>query len=220
MPNVSSVSNQPNTFSAGITALTPSAIMHLLRRRMSDMDGQIDSIIGEIEFNTGLSETIQEQVRGLTAIKAAMANQQPDGDVTVKLGAVRVEWEGAEMGADELINLLGISGSVGALRSDENKSIENLEGRAAGGSERQFARQALELGQDATFSSDTVTGSSFQSSIDRLQSEGRSMNSGNEVLMVRMQSAMQQRSQSVTMATQMLKSINDSSNSIAQNIGR
>ncbi|MFT5357468.1 MAG: hypothetical protein ACI9KE_004705 [Polyangiales bacterium] len=220
MPNVSSVSNQPNTFSAGITALTPSAIMHLLRRRMSDMDGQIDSIIGEIEFNTGLSETIQEQVRGLTAIKAAMANQQPDGDVAVKLGAVRVEWEGAEMGADELINLLGISGSVGALRSDENKSIENLEGRAAGGSERQFARQALELGQDATFSTDTVTGSSFQSSIDRLQSEGRSMNSGNEVLMVRMQSAMQQRSQSVTMATQMLKSINDSSNSIAQNIGR
>ncbi|MEM9861629.1 MAG: hypothetical protein AAF938_08445 [Myxococcota bacterium] len=46
------------------------------------------------------------------------------------------------------------------------------------------------------------------------------MNSNNEVLMVQMQSAMQQRSQVVTMATQMLKSINDSAQAIAQNIGR
>lgn len=41
-----------------------------------------------------------------------------------------------------------------------------------------------------------------------------------EILQVRMQSSMQHRSQTVTMATQMLKSINDSSNRIAQNIGR
>jgi hypothetical protein len=41
----------------------------------------------------------------------------------------------------------------------------------------------------------------------------------NQILMVSMQGSMQQRSQSVTMATQMLKSINDSSDSIALNIG-
>ena len=79
---------------------------------------------------------------------------------------------------------------------------------------------ALREGQDIAFSVDTITGASLNATIERLQSEGRSMNSGNEVLMVRMQSAMQQRSQAVTMSTQMLKSINDSSNSIAQNIGR
>lgn len=53
-----------------------------------------------------------------------------------------------------------------------------------------------------------------------IKSDLDKIHSDNEILMVRMQNTMQQRSQVLTMVTQLLKSINDSSNSIAANIGR
>lgn len=243
MTAITPASNQyAGALSGGIAALTPGSIMLLLRRRMSDMDGQIDSIMGEIESNTAASEKIQEQVEAMTAIKAAMANQQPDGDVAVRLEDIEVTWNEEDMSAADLLNKLGINielqrhdslptteelrGNVEALDGD----IEFLEGLEGG---HQIRRQTLDSTRrkrnavahhadysEGAYQSDTITGTSLTASIERMQSEGRRMNSGNEVLMVRMQSAMQQRSQSVTMATQMLKSINDSSNSIAQNIGR
>ncbi|MFK8000145.1 MAG: hypothetical protein AB8H86_11155 [Polyangiales bacterium] len=242
MTAITPASNQyAGALSGGIAALTPGSIMLLLRRRMSDMDGQIDSIMGEIESNTAQSEKIQEQVEAMTAIKAAMANQQPEGDDPVALGNIDVTWKGEDMSAADLLNRMGID--IERERAEGNPSQAVLQERLEGVDEAIAAIEALEEGNvwrtqlpdlraeraglvrhhahaGNAYQSDTVTGTSLSASIDRMQSEGRRMNSGNEVLMVRMQSAMQQRSQSVTMATQMLKSINDSSNSIAQNIGR
>lgn len=242
MTAITPASNQyAGALSGGIAALTPGSIMLLLRRRMSDMDGQIDSIMGEIEFNTAQSEKIQERVEAMTAIKAAMANQQPDGNVQVPLGDIRVVWNDETMSAADLLNTLGIEitrehGGDGPTRASLSRGLEDVEGvletlraepphfaRDAAIREYEVLRSSLirELETvPSAYDSDTISGSSLSDSIDQMQSEGRRMNSGNEVLMVRMQSAMQQRSQSVTMATQMLKSINDSSNSIAQNIGR
>ena len=73
------------------------------------------------------------------------------------------------------------------------------------------AARNLASGAPAVHGIDTITGTSIDASIQAAQTAARSANSGNEVLMVQTQSAMQQRGQAVTMATQMLKSINDSS---------
>lgn len=248
MPAIEPTSNQyAGALSGGIAALTPGSIMLLLRRRMSDMDGQIDSIMGEIESNTAASEKIQKQVEALTEIKAEMANMQTDGTQPVGLDSIVVEWEGVEMTATQLINQLDITVSTGNSLPLEGSQAEfehqagHHETRASrlasgeyGSGLTATARTRLEReargavsafsnlaqGQSAVHGIHTLTGDSIDATIQATQTQGRRMNSGNEVLMVRMQSAMQQRSQSVTMATQMLKSINDSSNSIAQNIGR
>lgn len=64
-----------------------------------------------------------------------------------------------------------------------------------------------------------VNASAFETCLNNLKSQSRLMNSGNEVLMVQLQSTMQQRSQVLTLATQMMKSVNDGMNQIARNVG-
>ena len=248
MPAITPASNQyANALSTGMAALTPGSIMLLLRRRMGDMDGQIGHLMNEIETNTTRSEGIQKQVEALSLIKAAMVTQQPDATQPVALENITVQWEGEEVSAAYLINTLQIPVKtsdqmpIEASKSDLLGMVDHQLARAEGfesgtigmdlspSAREALQREAMTVASAArnlanesaaVHGIDTVTGSSIDATIQAAQTAARSANSGNEVLMVQMQSAMQQRSQSVTMATQMLKSINDSSNSIAQNIGR
>ena len=54
-------------------------------------------------------------------------------------------------------------------------------------------------------------------SIEKLQSQIRTINSGNELDMIELQSAMQQRSQQINLASNMIKSIHDAERKITDN---
>lgn len=58
----------------------------------------------------------------------------------------------------------------------------------------------------------------IEDQMQRLEDQLRTVNSGNEMLMVSLQSTMQQRTSAVQMATNMLKSIDESTDSIVGNL--
>ncbi len=257
MTSINAAAPSQNVYASALVtgvALTPGSIMTLLRRRMQDMDGQVDSIMSEIDVNTARSENLQRQVEGLNAVRAAMANAQSDANRHVELGDIDVTFEGHQTTADALLRDLGIALPTNNVNS--SRSVEQLEG-LKGAIERdiQEEQDAMGMGDldlndpDAIaliygnpklrelrkrlhdvnvrinagggpVGTDRITGASMDNFLESVKSQARRANSGNEVLMVRLQSVMQQRSQTVTMATQMMKSITDSEKSIAQNIGR
>lgn len=177
---------------AGV-ALTPGAVIALLMARLNDVDGQIDGMMKEIETNTARSEAVQRTVQGLQNLKAAMAAEQGD--------------------PSEMVDIDG--------DGDGNPPvIVNFEGRDY--TVRELV-DALELNEELPYGGehdDTLTGAAVDALIQSLSSKARSMNSNNEVLMVQMQSAMQQRTQAVTMSTNCIKSLNDAESSVVANIGR
>ena len=187
----------------------------------------------EIESNTARSEFFQKRTEAMTAIKAALATVEPDGSKEVRLEEITVQWEGETMSAAALMNHMGIedmpTDNVNSSRTEEEllavrQEIDNdlRDGTGDDSASTLRKRRAdvdARLRTGSAQGSDSITGNALDSYIENLQSQARRMNSGNEVLMVQMQSAMQQRSQVVTMATQMLKSINDSASRIAGNMG-
>ncbi len=64
----------------------------------------------------------------------------------------------------------------------------------------------------------TISKSSVDTLIARTSEQQREANSGNELDMIRLQSVMQQRSQAITMASNMIKSIHDTLKSIVSNL--
>lgn len=177
---------------AGV-ALTPGAIIALLMTRLNDVDGQIDGMMKEIETNTARSEAVQRTVQGLQNLKTAMAAENGD--------------------PNEQVDIDG-DGSAGSV------VVVNFEGRDY--TVRELV-SALELNEELPYggdNGDTLTGSAVDALIQSLSSRARSMNSNNEVLMVQMQSAMQQRTQAVTMSTNCIKSLNDAASGVVANIGR
>ncbi len=218
----------------GMVALTPGAVLALLRVRLSDVDGQIDGMMKEIEVNSSRSEALQRRVEGLTQIQSAMASMNAEGNEDLTLKDIHVTWNDQTWTADELLNHLGIHDLAATNQDPEGLRLagerSQIERRIADGSatpedlarhERVLEAQAIWRADGHAYNGeDKLKGKTLEPYIQQLQSQARRMNSGNEMLMVQMQSAMQQRSQAVSLATQMMKSINDSSAAVTQNIGR
>ena len=239
-------------------ALSPDAMMLLLRRRLSDMDGQIDGMLSEIESNTQRAEAIQRQTEGMLALKSALSGLETNQDVAHRLDAITVTFNGETMTAEKLLNDLGITelqatGYEGVsleerrVYEEAKASLESAHAQVPPPSENFFQFQTIYEGGDALRGdpelralyeehvdaantvrslrvradyqgNDTVSGTQLDSFIQQLQSAGRRTNSGNDILMVQMQSAMQQRSQAVTMCTQMTKGMGDTMKEIARNM--
>lgn len=77
-------------------------------------------------------------------------------------------------------------------------------------------QRALQNAMDEVSSPDAQR--KLQEKLDDIKSQQQKANSGNEIDMIRLQSAMQQRSQIITMASNMLKSIHDTHKSIVNNL--
>ena len=237
--------DSPVSFEALGVAMTPGALLLMLRRRLSDLDSQIDNAMTEIDSNTTRSEFLQKQVEAAQLIKASMASAQTDPNQKVELGDVKVEWEGRTVSADQLLNDLGMGDfpASGDAPTEETltQEIADLEAVSAGVAGGPGRVGPMRLGEDYLQSSldskrrqlevvqrggtvigdsQEVTGTALDAYIQQLSSRARRTNSSNEMLMVQMQSAMQQRGQAVSMATQMLKALNEQMSSIVQNVGR
>lgn len=177
---------------ARFDSLTPAALMMMLRIRLGDLDKQINGAMTEIEDNTRNSEVIQEKLAALNAVESALGDIG-DNDHR-RLDEIEVNFQGRTYTADELIEEYDIS----EFRAGSSSVLQG--GNVNG--EIRITRQHVTAAKEA------------------LQSKARRINSKNEMLMVQLQSSMQQRTQIITMTTQALSALNEGMKSISQNIGR
>lgn len=105
-------------------------------------------------------------------------------------------------------------------RSDARKFLRNVEANPiafSNGSvsvdELRKARSKAQFAPEAKLDKNSV-----DQSIEKLQTEIRQINSSNELDMIELQSAMQQRSQQITLVTNMIKSLQDAEKKIVDNI--
>ncbi|MEM9861630.1 MAG: hypothetical protein AAF938_08450 [Myxococcota bacterium] len=97
------------TLSSASASLSPGAILLMLQRRMSDMDGQVDHLMREIESNTARSEFFAKRAEAVSLIRAQVSNAEPGGTEGVALDEIFVTWEDEEMTAEELVELLDLN---------------------------------------------------------------------------------------------------------------
>ncbi len=227
------------------TPLSPAAIMLMLRRRLADLDGQIQGMMHDIETSTSRSEAVQAITEGVQLIRAAHAAERKSAENFETLDELQVEWEGRRMSAAELLNELGITdlemknGAVEDIMEPRAARIEHheeeiealeayLEGDDVSDAGRAFAERGIVQHREAIAGIEAepvytgemkVNGTTLDSYIQQLQSRSRRANSNNEIMMAQMQSGVQQRSQAITMATQMMKNVTESMREVARNLG-
>ena len=212
-------------------ALTPTAIIMLLQTRLNSLDGEIEALMGDMDVRQRGSEAIARQTQALRTLRGAMSEVKKEPGKKVKLEDVQVIWDGRQMNGAELLNEVGLSERVAvseglagrlankraardeALRNDNQSKVERLDGEIA-----DIEAQLAERGNARCNGEERVSGNTIDQLIEEIGSEQGQAQSGQELTMIRMQSTMQQRSQAVTLSTQMLKSITDSMQAIARNV--
>lgn len=224
------------------TAISPAAIILMLRQRLDNLDSQIDSRLAAIDQATRDSEWTTQQMEAMQAIRESMSNMDSDPEKALSLGEIEVTWQGRTMTAADLMNEMRI-GDFETGGREESTLSELLESRREANKTKKHMRKRFRWVQsgrarrkenrlegdikdyqlalnDGDFKGhQTVTGASIDTFIQRLQSRARRENSGTERLMIDMQSCMSTRGQAITLATQMLEAISEGEKRIAGNIG-
>ncbi len=225
----------------GGMALSPDVVIALLRKRLGDMDDQIGTQTAALQDATRMSQRAARKTQVAQAIQAELQRRDDGGSDSVDLSEVVFEFEGQEVNAADLAIEHGIIGTSDApglsrLESQYEAKVAELTARQEelwrDGSPETHAELILvsaslegfegklrgvrsQLGESVEFSS---TAQSFGTIVQSIQTEARAINSGNEMRMVQLQSLMQQRSQVISMSTQMLNKIHESEQAITRNI--
>ncbi len=221
--------------------LNEAVVLLMLKRRTADLDAQVSGVMRAIDQQTTDSEAIQKKIEVLQAIDQAIQAAGTDGDR--RLDRLSVTIDGQTLPAMRVLEKYGLS-EVDLQGQDYQKALrmkgQYAEARAIMDNPEDYpADQVDQARRDAAeawnflvdemgMESATddiplddrmiIKSSAVQSAIAQLETQSRQANSANELQMVRMQTAMQQRSQVITMATQMIKTMSETNQAIARNL--
>lgn len=163
-------------------------------------------LIDDLGATNGMSDFAQDVTRSFVEQHGPITEDNFDDYIAFARDSVGV--------ATAAVSAIGGNvATVSARRRDEQAAIDKLEADG-------FDFSNGPLGAEDAIAQKhggTVNGKQLESKIGALQSEMRAINSGNELDMIKLQSAMQQRSQSITLATNMIKSIHDTEKAIVGN---
>ncbi len=184
--------------SGDFTGLTPDMIILMVRRQVGQMDNQIKGSIIEIENHRAEAKNIGEQILAFQELERWINDH---GDM-VDGGEIDLT-EINDGGGTELRSQLGISDAAGedsatasfrdALRADPYK---------------------LEIPPGAKKMEMSV----IKQKLDELKEDQRTINSGTEMTMMRLQSAMQQRTQILQLGSNMLSAQDQANDTIIGNL--
>jgi hypothetical protein len=187
--------------------LSDEAILLMLSTRLRDLDGQIGQLTKQLQNATAEAQRLGVEVQRLQAVRELVGHpSMVNGDGSLKgdqfidygqLCALARRLGISNPDAFIAAHATGMDGDVPRLTVDDllnNVSIngESLEGVT---STEHLQQRSESLGEAL-----------------------RQCNSGNEQAMVRLQSVMQQRTQAVTMATNMLKSNDEARDAVVGNL--
>ncbi len=180
------------------SSLDDDSLLAMLESRMGDLDAQIGRHMRALEDRTAEAQRLGREIQSFQVVRELLS-REPHMDVAT--GQLRLD---REIDITELADLavrLGVTafsnGGSGGVTVDELLGQVTINQSSLSGV---TSRETLQLRSES------------------LSEALRQCNSTNEQTMVRMQSAMQQRTQAVTMATNMLKAFDESRDAIVGNL--
>ncbi|GAB4203635.1 MAG: hypothetical protein OHK0013_17880 [Sandaracinaceae bacterium] len=185
--------------------LSDEAILLMLSTRLRDLDGQIGQLTRQLQNATAEAQRLGVEVQRLQAVRELLGQPHMVDNGNLRLDE-RVELSQLEA----LANRLGI----------DARAFFNAFARGGEGEDRYLrVRDVLEhISINGESLADTQTVEQLQRRSESLGEALRQCNSGNEQAMVRLQSVMQQRTQAVTMATNMLKANDEARDAVVGNL--
>jgi hypothetical protein len=184
-------------FLPDVQSMSDESILELLRSRLRDVDGQIGTVTRTLQQQTAQAQALGQQAQRLNTLRE-IVGREPYMDVSN--GNLRLDRPVEDADLRMFETRLGLSpGSLGR----ETLSLGEVMGRLTVGGQSMAGvtnREGLQLRADT------------------LGEQIRECNSGNEQLMIKLQSAMQQRTQIVQMATNMLKAGDEARDAVVGNL--
>lgn len=171
-----------------LMSLNPAMIVFVLQQRLGDLDAQIATQVTAIEDNSKKASRLAEAVEHLQHMHSEAVARDADHDGTKKFEP------------SEIVVTVMVGNTPTEMNIDELADYYGMERIPVGEDNGKFTAESL-----GTF-------------VDKVKGELRTLNSGNEMRMVQLQSLTQQRSQAISMSTQLLSAMNDSMKQIAGNI--
>ncbi|MEZ4255401.1 MAG: hypothetical protein R3A78_06745 [Polyangiales bacterium] len=180
--------------SAGVSI---DVILYMLQKRMADVDGQISDAMHALEDRTNRSNEISKQIEVLQQMQVkgkAGSTKQITIDASLK-SAETLTIDGKKMSPLDAMKEVGLDQDDFTLK----QRTEIVDGKVV-------KLHAITMGQ-------------LETMVTKKREEITQINSGNELDMVRLQTLMQQRTQILTLGSNLLKSLNEAQESIIRNIG-
>lgn len=180
-----------------IAAMGDEAILDMLRSRLRDVDGQIGNITRTLQQQTSQAQALGQEAQRLNALRGLVAREP---HMETSTGNLRHD------------NML----SVADLRNFEDQL--GLREGALGSEPMSLGRMLSSVVIGGRSMGDVGNREGLQLRADTLSEQIRECNSGNEQLMVRLQSNMQQRTQVVQLCTNMLKAADEARDAVVGNL--
>jgi hypothetical protein len=188
-----------------MAGVSPEGILAVVGKRLREMDSQIASQLEEINSNSGKAKEISDQLKALYKLKEH-AKTKHDGysEKSVSLDATK------EVRPKDLIEDNGELISVREYieRHDLGDLLSTFEtmGKVNDGSGKMGEFDFVSVGE-------------IETTIEVQKQTLTDVNSGNELRMIALQSVMQQRTQVITLGTNLMKSLHEASEGVIRNIG-
>lgn len=208
--SVSSLSDLMNE-----VGFSPEMILYIANKRMNDIDGQVRSSMAELDATHTESKKVSEQIQALRTLQEHVTKYGIEG-------GVRLDGEGkfGEKNGMHMIELNGKSVTIREFLEAHDIDPKLLGEKTATHVENpNDPKDWLRLGEDhfkETYQHADL--GSLDSKIKNLEEKQKEINTGNELRMVKLQSLMQQRTQILTLATNLLQKLDEGSQSIVRNL--
>jgi len=203
-----SASDALSTDAGAAVYLTPDALLAYCQARLDSIDGQVEGSMAEQQLRNGESSAIQTALQKL---------QQYTSGVNNDSGACTA----TETSLYNLIKSIGATDpgcpELGKLTQTYNDLVYSGTGATA----------ALPYIDEASYApvpngpegDNTLGSSEMQTFISNLQGCASDLNSGSELQMIQLQSLMSQRQTAIQLTTNLVQSLGDQAEKIAENVG-
>ena len=173
---------------SGLSGVSPEGIILMLQQRMKDVDTQIFATTARLESNTNKAQEISRQLETLYALR----EQASEGGSTK---TIKMD----DSAAASLVTVNDVTASAGDTLVNADL-IGELSTRTDGDGDVCYHK------------------SDIDDLINKKKQEIQTVNSGNELGMVELQNLMQQRSQVISLGTNLLKTLNETQSNIISNM--
>lgn len=200
--SVAATAQTSEAVAAAIAAgVSPESLLAIVGTRLREMDSQIATSIAELNNRSSAAKGVSDQLKALYKLKAHAEKSYSKDSVTVDAGKGRRESDLIEDDG-ELISV--------AKFIDKHE----LEGLLSTFEDYASCKNGSGMKDTFTF----IKTSTIASVIETKKQELTDINSGNELSMIALQSQMQQRTQVITLGTNLMKQLHEASESVIRNI--
>lgn len=203
-------------YGAGAATLSPDALMAYCQSRLDSIDGQVRSTFHDQEVRNGEISALQQVIAQFQTYSGGVNTGDSQGsskcaDMENALNGLILQLRASDPGCPEL----------GKLEQTFNDLLYT------GTGPQTAATPALQYWDESTYPpnkngpvGDNIIGATeVQSVVQSLQGCASDLNSGSELQMIRLQSLMSERQTAVELTTNLVQSLGDQSQKIAENIG-